>query len=298
MKLGRLFWGTLFLVVGLLLLLDKLNVLFIHWHSMWRLWPLVLVFWGIAVLLKNVILKSIAIVLSGLTLGVIIFGLVSFAFLDDDIPWPDEPFVQEFVEPYDSTIEKASLTVDAGAGTLSIENTSTALFSAFTSSSLGHYRLNKFRLGDAEDLSLSLESDRIRWRDRKLRNRAEVHLHTNPVWDLDLNVGAAKVDAELSQHKTESIRVDAGAATVRLRLGANVEESRVNVDAGVSSINISVPSSAGCQIRYNGGLASKRFYEFEKIDSETYRSENFAWSPRKIYINIDVGVSSVKVNRY
>ncbi|MCZ6777287.1 MAG: hypothetical protein O7D34_12685, partial [Ignavibacteria bacterium] len=70
------------------------------------------------------------------------------------------------------------------------------------------------------------------------------------------------------------------------------------VDAGASSITISVPSSAGCEIRYNGGLSRKRFHEFEKVDTDTYRSENFAWSPRKIYIDINVGVSSVKVIRY
>lgn len=298
MKSGRLFWGTLFLAVGLLLLLDKLNVFFLHWHSMWRLWPLTLVFLGTAVLIKNRLLKAVAVVLSALALGLVVYGLISLAWLYEGRHWRDAPYVQELIEPYDSTFQRASLVMDVVAGSYTVENSGDALIAAYTRSDLGEYRLERGRFSGIDELSLTFDGRRSGWPGGKFRNHVNLHLNSNPIWDLDFDVGAARVDADLSYHKTESIKIDAGAASMKLKLGANVDESRVNIDAGASSIRISVPSTAGCEIHYDGGLSGKRFDEFEKVDSDTYRSENFAWSPRKIYIDINVGVSSVRVNRY
>ena len=53
MNTGRLFWGMLLVSAGVLLLLDRIGVFAVSWTFVWQLWPLVLVFWGVALVLAG-----------------------------------------------------------------------------------------------------------------------------------------------------------------------------------------------------------------------------------------------------
>jgi hypothetical protein len=47
MNTSRFFWGTLWIVAGVLILLAKLDIMTLQVGSLWKFWPLVLVLWGI-----------------------------------------------------------------------------------------------------------------------------------------------------------------------------------------------------------------------------------------------------------
>lgn len=89
-----------------------------------------------------------------------------------------------------------------------------------------------------------------------------------------------------------------GAASLKLKLGDRAEETRLTLDAGASSIDINVPEDAGCEIKTDVSLSSKHFDGFKTIDSDLFRTDNFENAKKKIYISIESGVSSIKVNRY
>ena len=118
------------------------------------------------------------------------------------------------------------------------------------------------------------------------------------MWRLRLGYGAARADLDLSSCRVEELQLEAGASSISVKLGALVPESRVRVEAGVSSIRFEVPESAGCEIRTEAPLTSKRFSGFEKESSGLYRTGNFSNADRRIFIQIEAGVSSVKVRRY
>ena len=84
MKTSRVFWGVLFLVVGVLLLLDKYEVWNLHWRYAWKFWPLVLVLWGIAVLMGSQKAKLATAFLAAISLGILISGVLSPAWIDHD----------------------------------------------------------------------------------------------------------------------------------------------------------------------------------------------------------------------
>ena len=132
----------------------------------------------------------------------------------------------------------------------------------------------------------------------KMRNRIDLKLNTEPLWDLNFDLGAASVDFDLSPYKTENISVDMGAASLKLKLGDRAEETRLAIDAGASSIDISVPEDAGCEIKADVSLSSKHFDGFKNIESDLFRTDNFENAKKKIYISIDSGISSIKVTRY
>jgi hypothetical protein len=72
----------------------------------------------------------------------------------------------------------------------------------------------------------------------------------------------------------------------------------VNIHAGVSSISVQVPESAGCAISAESGLSSKTFNGFVDRGDGDYRTENFDNASRKIFLHFKAGVSSLKVVRY
>ena len=59
-----------------------------------------------------------------------------------------------------------------------------------------------------------------------------------------------------------------------------------------------VPETSGCEVKLEGALNSKDFAGFKKVSSDLYRTANFDTASKKIFINIDSGVSSLNVDRY
>jgi hypothetical protein len=131
-----------------------------------------------------------------------------------------------------------------------------------------------------------------------LRNRADVKLNANPTWAIDANVGASSLDFDLSPYRVDDLRIDAGASVLKVRLGDRVMESRVRIHAGVSSIDIEVPGWVGCELQADTKLSSRRIRGFEKIGGDTYRTADFEGASKRIYIDLEAGVSRVRVSRY
>ncbi|HTY59947.1 MAG TPA: hypothetical protein VMF59_14090, partial [Bacteroidota bacterium] len=130
------------------------------------------------------------------------------------------------------------------------------------------------------------------------KNNVEMSLNPAPAWTLDIEVGASQLDADLSPYAMDQVRVKTGVSDVRLKLGDRAEESRVRIEAGVSSIVVKVPESAGCEISSESGLSSKSFEGFSNARGGTYRTANFDSAGKKIFLSFHAGVSSLKVVRY
>jgi hypothetical protein len=132
----------------------------------------------------------------------------------------------------------------------------------------------------------------------KFKNRVEIALNENPTWDINIDGGAAAMNLDLTKFKIENISVGMGAASLDVKLGSLSEETRLNVEAGASDIDILVPEEVGCQVRLDAVLSSKDLHGFIKIKSGLYRTAEFEEASKKIFIEIDCGVSSINIRRY
>ncbi len=72
MKSRNWFIGIIFVAVGVLSLLASLDVIDFSWRIAWRLWPLLLIFVGIAVLPIKEWLKAV-LMLVALAIGVLLY---------------------------------------------------------------------------------------------------------------------------------------------------------------------------------------------------------------------------------
>jgi len=287
MSFKKVFWGAVLILIGVLIILRNVGTISFTWWSLLRLWPLILVLWGISLIPMKEWIKLLA---SFLILIFAFFMITrdnqarypGFRWLGKPFHqwnWNDEDWekwqqkkhgqadisYQSLVEPYDSTITRAELQLDAAAG--------------------------DFKIGDTTAHLIYFE--------RKGReHKVNIKLHSAPVWDVDLDIGAAAVNMDMSSYRTKSIDIDGGAASIEMVLGDDYPETQVTIDAGASSITIRVPQESGCEVNANTVLSSRDLEGFHKIKDRTFQTDDFSASANKIFISIDAAVSSLSIVRY
>ena len=309
MKTKHIFWGVLFIALGLLVLLYNINLMNFDLSNVWQYWPVVIILWGVSYFTKNVILKRFIAGIAAVILAVALFaGFNStFYFFNDafslhnsnfDINSNDNSDTSNYSENYNPVIKSAEFDFKAGAGTFLLRDSTDELISAVAQGYKNKYELNRNDSGDQTVVEMKMLKQHFTFGDWHNKNKVVLKLNTKPIWDLDFDIGAASVNFDLSAFKTQSININTGAASLRIKLGDKVDNSNVRVKAGASSINIEIPDSAGCEIRTSTALSSRNFDGFDKIDSNLYRTDNFDSAKKKIYLKIDCGISSIHVTRY
>jgi len=307
MKTSHIFWGTLFIVLGLLILINNFTPIDLSWGNLWQFWPVVLVLLGISMLVKNVAGKSFISGAAAIILAVVIFASVkytlSFMFNEDyEInigSGVDKDYtVNEYTEAFDSSITTAILYLEGGAGTFRIGSETDDLIYAKTEGLINNFNFNKNQLDSVANINLNMQDANFSLGKTKFKNKVDVALNKKPKWDLDFKLGAASIMFDFSKYNVEDINLDMGAASLDVKLGALAHKLDFKVNAGASKIIISVPEEVGCEISTDAVLSTKNISGFEKIESDLYRTSNFNNSEKNIFIDISCGVSSIEIYRY
>ena len=308
MKSKNIFWGILLVGIGVLFILKNLGVIFFNWHDIFRIWPLILVLIGIAILPIKPGFKAL---LSAVAL--IIAFLLIFLLPHQEYSWESRfPFYwfneeepnnkkgtmidQKISEAYDTIVKEASMNFDAAAGNFKINQESPDLFEFDKSGSVGKYNYSIKDLGPKREINIRLEGDHIRT--HHLSNNVMIRLNPNPIWDLHVDIGAADVDLDLSAFKVKQVDLEGGASSIKLRLGSLQELADVTIESGASSITIEVPEAMACEVNTSTVLSSKELKGFEKVSSGTYVTPGFSEGKKNIVIKVEAAVSSLDVIRY
>ncbi|HOJ04656.1 MAG TPA: DUF5668 domain-containing protein [Bacteroidota bacterium] len=305
MKSGRVFWGTLFVIIGVLGLLNNFFSINIAWGTLWKLWPLLLVFLGLSVFLKDSKVKWVAVGAIGLLTGLVLFSsvqhgcdsvdtLVERGFDGDD---SSVTITQTLTESYDSASGRAYFSLEGGAGNYSIGDTTSDYVRADVRSSISGYMLTRETFDGIDRFHVEMTESSVHWKG-KARNRVRVALHPEPLWDIDIDAGAATLDLDLTPYRVRDLSLEAGAASIDVRLGARSDTTNVTIEAGASSVKLHVPEEVGCEIVTESALSSKDFPGFVKMRGGQYRTGNFDTAKRKMYISVETGLSSISVRRY
>lgn len=317
MKKGNIFWGVLLLTLGILFALRNFNIFFFSWGSIFRLWPLIFIFWGIAILPVKSLIKWI------LTIGTIALAIIIlvnhpgqrgqwFQWWPDnytyryDRDYSDDEEYEEYdeyewqeqylSESYDSSTTYAKMNIDAAAGKFYIRNTSFELFEFESEGDAGPYEI-KTTQGD-NITSVDIKHKNRYFRSGDIKNDVWLSLNPDPVWKLYIDVGAAGLEMDLTPFKMEKIDIDGGASKIELKLGNLNKKTNVIIDAGASAIEIKVPSGSAVELETSTVLSSRNIEGFNKIKNGLYQTPNFSDSVNQVFIEVDAAVSSIKVERY
>lgn len=124
MKTKHIFWGLLFVSIGILILLKNLGFLYIDLSNIWKFWPLVIILWGVSYFTKSPVVKGFIAGISALILAVTVFAFFnsSYNFIDNAFSINDQDFnftinektdTSDYDEPYDSNIKNGEFYLKA-----------------------------------------------------------------------------------------------------------------------------------------------------------------------------------------
>ncbi|MCZ6703458.1 MAG: DUF5668 domain-containing protein [Ignavibacteria bacterium] len=306
MKTSSIFWGTLFIVLGLLILINNFSPINLEWENLWQLWPVVLVLFGISMLIKNKVGKSLITGAAAVLLAATLFATVKFStdfvhndfeiVFDDDGEYNFSETV--YKEPFDSSISKAKLFLNGGAGSFTISSTTDEMIYVKTIGVENNFDFTTSKCNSVSKIKLNMKKTRFHFGKRKYKNKVDISLNEKLLWDLYFDIGAAAIKLDLTKYKIENVDVNMGAALLEVKLGSLAERTNFYVDAGASKIDISVPEEVGCQINIDDVLSANNIIGFKHFNSGIYRTEGFNEAEKKVFIDISTGVSSIKIARY
>ena len=284
MKPKYIFGGLFLITLGTLILISNFSIVNLDLSGLWKLWPMALILWGILLLINNNLLKAVFAAVIAIVLAVTFYGAgqsflnifdkdIDFEFADGKNNLSTD--TAHFVEPFDQKIKNVDLRIEAGAGSFYIVEPTTDLIRVATLETKDNYTLKRTDLDNSTLIDLIMKKTKIKLRRGSFKNKVEIGLNSEPIWNLNFDLGAAKIDFDLSHYKVSTVKFELGAASLNLKLGDKYPETILDIDADASSIDIEIPDSSGCEINSDVSLSSKKFNGFKKISSDLFRTENF-----------------------
>jgi len=312
MKYRHVFWAFILIAIGVLFMLNNFGVLEFGFRTLWSLWPLILILWGISILPIKDFIKIIALVVV-LAFTVIFFNQISerstwFKFHHfrglSDRDWEDaedsdstynyQP--QNLSVPYDSLVGKGALKLEAAAGNFNLQGVTSDFLTFNKTGDIGNYSLTTTNENGKKQIRLSMEKSGIRHSVNE--NKVEIKLNDKPSWNLDFDIGAAEIMLDLRDYKIDTTTINAGASSIEIKIGDKNPLTAMTFNAGASSIKVDIPKGSGCQIKSESFMISKEFDGFSKKGDGIYRTDNFVTAKNKIYLTIKTAISKIEINRY
>lgn len=301
MKYKNVFWGLFFILIGVLFVLKNLDIIEFTWRGFFQLWPIALVLWGIWLIPMKETFKMIGSV-AILALGVLLLTQTSKE--EWNIDWKinrhcnrmEDRFVSAGFNP---NIKEAKFELDAAAGTFTIVGAtdSDSLFTFDQRGNVGKYIFNIDNNSEIAHINARLEEESVHM-SNKSKNNVVIKLNPNPVWDLNLDAGAAEVNFDFTGIKLRNLDLDGGASDIDLKLSNLLPLTEVNIEAGASALTLRIPKEAGCYIDNESVLSSKTFSGFTKDEDGNLSTENYATATNKIKIKLNAAVSDIEIIRY
>ncbi len=304
-------FGLLLVSVGVVLLLQTLQIIsWSLWYGLWRFWPLLLVAIGV-----NLIVGRRYPILVTAFVTAFVTALIAVAFVGAAIFAESEGkiWINTFAEPL-SDISKLNIRVANGIGSLelgSLRSESPNVAEGFFEAECQGAAMSFDKRGD--EASIEIETDarvilcgwNSYWR---------ISLSRIPQTTLDIGTGASSIVLDLTDIKVVDLNVSAGASSIDITMPANAGSVDAHITAGASSINVRIPEGVEARIIRDSGISSfdisDRFPSLESRDIETqldetivsrhlddiFESPGYHDASNRINIEFDVGVSSVSIH--
>ena len=315
MKPDKIFWGIFLVFIGGIFLLENFDIIDFSWRYVWRFWPVILILIGVNILFKNSKSQTGIIVTAVIT--VITLGLLTYKGLekhrDNESKWSwnnsddknndadsaDVITDANYSEEFDAKYQFATLNIKGGASKFVIKSASDKLFEANLNQSKSRYYLKKTEVDSAVTLNFNSKGNRSEYSlNGDDFNEINMMLNAQPVWNINLTMGAGEIDFDLVNYKTKNISLKGGAAAFKVRVGNLYNDINVNAETGLAEIVIEVPETSGCRIKASTGLSSKDFKGFKKMKDDSYETSNYNEASNKINISLKGGLSDFNVDRY
>jgi hypothetical protein len=290
LNFSRIYLGVILIFIGLTYLAKTIGLINVSFNfNLWQLWPILIIFIGLSLLSRGWLSLIVG---SFTTLAVL--GLINFTLLGS---LNSSPKTETISFNKEAEAQSAVLDLEIGAGELTINSekqTNALVKGNFESSGTKFTAKSEFQ-DKIQSLKISTKGS-SNWPFFN-RNYNKLDLRINPETPFKFNIdsGAAELDLDFREIMAESINVETGASKLELKLGDKLKESHLNLNAGASSVNITLPKSVGVKLNLESGLSSHNLEGFKRLGPSTYESDNYEGFEKKITLNLILGVSSLGI---
>ncbi len=289
-------WGIFLLFLGIVLLLQSLNVIpWALWGTLWHFWPVLLIIAGLSLLLRrfNVWLVSILLL-------AVLFACLGLALWQQGASPPTTPGATSYSEPLD-TMDRAQIEIEFTAGSLTMSHlspTSTNLVEVGTGAGTGNagIRADFSRTGNQGRLQLS--KNRVNppfWDDND--NTWQVNLTGNVPLTLNIKSAASNLELNLKELKVTELQLDLGAGNCEVIMPTPTGTTVAYIKADVANTEVNMPEGVPAKIKIDSHLSAFEINRsrFPK-QGDYYISDGFDSAQNRIYLEIegDVGRIAVK----
>jgi len=329
---SNIFWGAILIVLGFLFLGTNLDwfELNLSFRKIAQFWPIMLILAGVAAFFsqKKSIYNATSALLIAFAIPLGIFTCVDDGVKDikdeisdginidiDDFDDEEDDYSsnsdttkgdrnkQYFAVEMTPEVKEATLKLGGGIAEFDLEESPNRLFEATTLLNFKNgYTLEEETIDGRKVINFSMKDKKAKdfnfGEDNNINNDVLLKLSTAPVWNIDMGIGAGELDFDFTNYKVKKLDIQTGAASIDIKLGGKQDKVDVDINSGVASVKIKIPESVGCEIKMDGALNAKDFDNFEKIKDGVWQTKGFDKATKKIYLNVDSGLSSLKVDRY
>jgi hypothetical protein len=266
MRRSTLFWGTIIILIGVLLLIN--NLFNIDVGKL--IWPLILIVLGLWVL----------------------WGVFT-------APRGFETEEEETIPLEGAT--KARIQINHGAGRLRVSGGAGA-GELVTGTFGGGLDYRTSQEGDTLAVKMGIRTSPPHfvfpwtWWGPGRTLDWSVSLNESIPLSLDLQTGANEARVDLSSLQVTDLQLQTGASSTQVTLPTNAGHTRAAIRSGAASVSVRVPSGVAARIKAQGGLADIRVdrSRFPRVGG-VYESEDYASAENRVDIDIETGVGSVDV---
>ena len=113
---------------------------------------------------------------------------------------------------------------------------------------------------------------------------------------MDINTGASETSIDLTDLQVKDLKLQTGASSTTVTLPVKAGFTHVDIESGVASTNIRVPSGVAARISAHGGLSSINVdaTRFPR-QGDLYQSSDYDSASNKVEVKIQTGVGSIDI---
>jgi hypothetical protein len=288
---GAPIWGVILLFLGILFLLQALDVIpWGVWGTLWRFWPVLIIIIGLNIILGRY--NRWAVTILAFALLWVCLGIAYWQYQPASV-------VQSYSEPL-ANLERASIAVDFDGGSLSLGslgNYSANLVEVESSSRGGDGGIEAvFQQQDGEgSLHLTARSiSRFFWSGPYLDWQA---MFTQKIpLTFDIKSAASNISLDLSELLTPDVILELNAGSCQVTAPSSEGITHIKITANASNVEVTVPAGVAARISLDTNVSGididkSRFPQ----SGDYYVSQDFGTNSRQVELEIKCNVGRVQV---
>lgn len=292
-RAGSLIFPLLLILIGVVLLVERLGLWSLNWAHAGQWWPLILVLLGLEILLRHTRMGEIASFL-------VAFGLIASVMLLVLSGGPRRVDRTHNIFSYPlKGIETADVRLDVGVGRLEVsplDDSDQVLEAEIRHSEATQLIREVSEKDKGIRIALRTSGEGQAWNPlgKSVEEDWHIGLSTQIPLSLEVHAGVNRSQLKLNGLKLKRLSLNAGVGETEVTL-PETGNYEVTIKGGIGAIKVQVPESMEARVRVDGGLGAVHVGGRYEQQGKYYVTKGYAHADDRAEIEIDGGVGAITI---